>query len=87
MDFACEDDIQRDTLAACIGTLNHTGPLPITWLGYLCFGMPLGYRNDHSTTDNAHYKACLVEIVDFRLDDAVIGDCVVYEVESSLGND
>lgn len=86
MDFTRNDDIRRDILAARISALDYGNPLPASRLDHLRIRTPLGHYNDHSATNNAHYKAYLVEVIDIRLDDTVFGDYIAYKAKPGLDN-
>lgn len=86
MDFTRDDDIRRDTPAARISALDHSNLLPIARLDYLRIRTPFGHYDDHSTANNAYYKAYLIEVVDIRLNDAVFSDYVPYKIKLGLNN-
>ena len=84
MDFTRDDDIWRDTLAARISALDHGNPLLITRLDHLRIYMPFSHCDDHFATNNAHYKAHLVEVIDIRFDNTIFGDYVLYKIKPGL---
>lgn len=86
MDLAGYDDIRRNAPAARIGALDHSNPLPTSRLDHLRIRTPLSHCDDHAAANNAHYKACLVEVIDIRLDDTVFSDCIAHEVKPGLNN-
>jgi hypothetical protein len=86
VNLAGYDNIRRNTLAARIGALDHSNLLATSRLNYLRIYTPLCYCDDYSATNNAYYKAYLVEVIDIRLDDPILRDCIAHEVKLGLNN-
>ena len=77
--LALDDDKRRDRPASSIDTLDYCCPLAIARLLRLCPTTPFEACNNHCSRDDAHLKPSLVKVVDIRLLDAVLRDCVPYK--------
>ena len=86
MDLTSDDNIWRDTPAARISALDYNNPLPSAGLDHLRIYTPFGHYDHHPATNNAHYKAYLVEVIDIGLDDAMFSNYVLYEIKPGLNN-
>jgi len=67
---------QYKAIAAYI--LNRCRPFPVARLKLLALATSFSTRNNHASIDNTHYKACLVEVVEVVVLDAVLCTHVSY---------
>jgi hypothetical protein len=74
-----QDNEWRDGSAKCIDALDYRCPFAVARLGQLRRATAIRGCNHHTRADNAHYKPCLVEVVDIVIYNAVLGLDVPYE--------
>lgn len=61
--FPRKDQVRGYYKTVPTNVLDYYRPFPISGLKILTFTFSIGTSNDYSATNNAYYKACLVEVV------------------------
>ena len=74
-----QEQRQRKPIAAYI--LNCSCPFPITRLKLLALATLVGTGNNYTAIDNAHYKACLVKVVEVAVLDAILYIYISYKLK------
>jgi hypothetical protein len=81
MDAPFVDDERRGCIPSSVDTLDNCNPLAIAWLNKLWSSASLRTCNNLHEANNAHLKACLIEVVYVVIVDAVLGFGVLYQLE------
>ena len=74
---------RRDRVTYRTDGLDYCNLFPITRLGLLGLCPTIRACYNHSGRDNAYYKPSLVEVVDIRLADRILSDCILHKLESA----
>ena len=77
--FTRHNDKRWNRPALRIDALNYRYPFPITRLHLFGPDTPVRAYHDDCGRDNAHHKPSFVKVVDIRIVDAVLRDCVPYQ--------
>ena len=84
MVLALDDQEWRQRETVCAHTLNCSRPFSVTSLKLLSSAFPFQACDDHIAADHAHHEACLVEVVEVAILDAVLRAHVLYQLEPLL---
>jgi hypothetical protein len=84
--FPCNNDIRQDCIPNGTDCLDNCNPFPITRLDRLCFCPSVGACHNYSSRNNSYHKASLVEVIDIRLTNRVLGNCILHKLKPAPNN-
>lgn len=69
-----EDDRQREYVAIAANGLNGSDLFLVAWLNKLWMAFNISSGNDSSSSNKAHGKVSLIEVVDIIVENAIFND-------------